>query len=392
MTTTTAIQGTCDARFRAVRDAFEDNFNSHGEIGASLGVVVDGQTVVDLWGGHADPNRTRPWERDTIVNVYSTTKGITATCAHRLAEQGKLDFDAPVSKYWPEFAQAGKEEMPVRYLLSHRAGLPAMREFLPPGGHFNWKLVTETLAATEPWWEPGTQHGYHAVTYGWLVGQVIRRISGKTVSQFFNDEVAGPLGIDFLMGFGPEHDSRVAIMMPAELPDLATASENALARLMLDPTSMQFKAFFMTADALLNREAMNTREWRAAEIPAANGHTNARSLARLYGALARGGEINGVRVLQSETIERATQEQSYGEDAVLFMPTRIALGYMLDIPELQISPSGRLFGHAGMGGSFGYADPEAKVGFGYTMNRMLLPPDLIDPRWRPMFDAVYGAI
>ena len=282
--------------------------------------------------------------------------------------------------------------MPVRYLLSHRAGLPALREFLPAGGMYDWELVSGKLAETEPWWEPGTKHGYHAATYGWLVGEVIRRISGKTVAQHFNDEIGGPLGMDFIMGFGPEYDDRIATMLPAPLPEPGTMSDHPLAKTLMDPNSMQFKAFMMSVDSMTTPEAMNTREWRAAEIPSANGHTDARSLARLYGALADGGQLDGVRVLQPETIANATVEQSYGEDAVLFMPTRLALGYFLDIPEMQISPSGKIFGHAGAGGSFGYADPEAKMGIGYTMNKMLLPPDREDPRWRPLFDAAYAGI
>ncbi|HET8944688.1 MAG TPA: serine hydrolase domain-containing protein [Dehalococcoidia bacterium] len=390
MTTAVEVHGTCDPRFSRLRDVFADNFSKHGEVGASLAVMVDGEMVVDLWGGHADAARTRPWERDTIVNTFSTTKGIVATCAHRLVDQGKLDIDAPVAQYWPEFAQAGKDKIPVRYLLSHQAGLPAPRNFLPPGAGYVWEPLRDALAEAEPWWEPGTRHGYHAVTFGHLVGEVIRRVSGMSVGQYFRKEIAEPFGIDFMIGFGPEEDARTAEIIPAPMP--ALDSNNPLTKVFMDPNSMNFRAFMISMDTILDSGYMNKREWRAAEIPAANGHGNARALARLYGALARGGEVDGFRVLSEATIEAATEEQAYGEDAIIMLPSRMGLGYMLDIPEMQISPSGRLFGHAGMGGSFGYADPEKRMGIGYAMNKMIMSPELVDPRWQAMFEAAYGAL
>lgn len=390
MTTAVEVHGTCDPRFSRVRDVFADNFTRHGEVGASLAVMVDGKMAVDIWGGHADADRTRPWERDTIVNTFSTTKGIVATCAHRLVDQGKLDIDAPVAQYWPEFGQAGKGQIPVRYLLSHQAGLPAPRNFLTPGMGYIWEPLRDALAEAEPWWEPGTRHGYHAVTFGHLVGEVIRRVSEMTVGQYFREEIGEPLGVDFHIGFGPEHDARTADMIPAPLPTLD--SSNPMAKVFMDPNSMNFRAFMITMDTILDSNYMNTREWRAAEIPAANGHGNGRSLARLYGTLARGGELDGFRLLSEEAIAAATAEQAYGEDAILLMPTRMGLGYMLDLPELQISPSGRLFGHGGMGGSFGYADPDTRMAIGYTMNKMIFSEDLVDPRWPAMFEAAYGAL
>src|SRR5580700_9440573 len=191
------IAGTCDPRFRKVREAFAANFETAGEIGASVAMYIDGKQVVDLWGGYADKARTKPWTRDTLVNIYSTTKGLAAMCAHRLVDQGKLDLDAPVAKYWPEFAQAGKDKLPVKYLLSHRAGLPAVRKILDGDALFNWTTMTTALAEQEPWWEPGTAHGYHAVTFGYLVGEVIRRITGKSPGTYLRDELAGPLDLDF---------------------------------------------------------------------------------------------------------------------------------------------------------------------------------------------------
>jgi CubicO group peptidase (beta-lactamase class C family) len=389
MTTAIETHGVCDERFRAVEHAFAENFPTYGEVGAALAVMVDGEMVVDLWAGHADAARTRAWERDTIVNVYSTTKGMAAICAHRLVDQGMLDLDAPVAKYWPEFAQAGKEQLPVRYLLNHRAGLPAVRELLPPGSLYDWDAMTAVLAKQEPWWEPGTKHGYHSLTFGWLVGEVVRRITGKSLGAYFRDEVAAPLGLDFHIGLAAEHDARTAPMIPAPIPK--PGEGNPIAEILSQPGSMPFKAFVMSPD-LMNPGHANTREWRAAEIPSANGHGDARALARVYGALARGGELDGVRVLSQPAIDGAIVEQSYGEDAVLMMPTRIGLGFMLTMPEMQLGPNERVFGHPGMGGSLGFADPDAGVGFGYVMNKMLLPPDLIDPRWPPLIDALYESL
>ena len=390
MTTAIETHGACDSRFNAVKDAFAENFPTHGEVGAAVAVMVDGELVVDLWAGHADPARTRPWERDTIVNVFSTTKGMTAICAHRLVDQGLLDLDAPVASYWPEFAQAGKEKLPVRYLLSHRAGLPAVKDVLPAGSIYKWDVMTAALAAQEPWWEPGAKHGYHALTYGWLVGEVVRRITGKSLGTYFREEVAEPLGLDFHIGLAEEHDARTAEMIPAPLPQPGDTSP--LAEILSKPGSMPFKAFVVSPD-MMQPGQVNTREWRAAEIPSSNGHGNARAMARVYGALARGGELDGVRVLSQEVIDRAIVEQSIGPDAVLAdLPTRFGLGFILTLPDAPLGPNPRTFGHPGMGGSLGFADPDAKVGFGYVMNKMIATPDLIDPRWSSMIDAVYVSL
>jgi CubicO group peptidase (beta-lactamase class C family) len=392
MTTATEIHGIVKPGYEKVRDAFARNFDENNELGAALSLVVDGEKVVDIWGGHADSAMTRPWEQDTIVNTYSTTKGITTVCALRLIEEGKLDLDAPVADYWPEFAQNGKEGIPVRWLLSHRAGLPGVDNLIPLERSFEWEALVEALAAQKPMWEPGTAHGYHALTFGHLVGEVIRRVTGKTVGQYWRERFAEPLELDFMIGFGPEHDERTAEMVPAGLPDFDPT--NRLAAALLNPQSMTFKAFFVSPLPMANPTYMNTREWRASEMPAANGHGTARALATLYGALATDGTLGGQHVLKPETIEMATEEQSDGECAVLFFPLRFGVGFHLDSKEYQISPSGRLFGHAGMGGSFGYADPEARFGVGYVMNRMQ-NPDMTtreDPRWRNIFNAIYESV
>jgi CubicO group peptidase (beta-lactamase class C family) len=389
MTTALEVHGVCQPGFTPVRDAFSDNFSRFGEVGASLAVMVDGQAVVDIWAGYADAARTRPWERDTIVNSWSTTKGIVATCAHRLVDQGRLDLDAPVAGYWLEFAHGGKSEIPVRYLLSHQAGLPAIRKQLPLGAAFDWETMTAALAEEEPWWEPGTKHGYHAFTYGWLIGEVIRRVTGQSVGTYWRKEIAEPLGLDFHIGLAPEHDGRTAECIAADLPP--PGETNFVMEMLKDPNSLPFKVLANPPD-LFQPGVVNTREWRGAEIPAANGHGNARAVARLYGALARGGELDGVRVLSPEAIERATTEQAFGRDEVLGLRMRPALGFVLSSPDAKMGPNPRAFGHSGAGGALGFADPDAKIGFGYTMNRMIQPPTLVDPRWGPMIDAVYASL
>jgi len=382
------VEGTCDPKFNRVKDAFAANFEKRDEVGAAAAVVLEGKTVVDIWGGHADKAKTKPWTRDTLVNVYSTTKGVIAICAHRLADQGLLDIDAPVAKYWPEFAQAGKNKMPVRFLLSHRAGLPAVRKLLDDDAFFHWNKMTTALAEQEPWWEPGTRHGYHAITFGWLVGEVIRRITGKTPGVYLRDEIAGPLGLDFHIGLEAKHDARTAGLIAAPPP--GPGEPNIFAEAMKDPESVAAKAF-MNPPGAMRPGLVNTREWRAAEIPAANGHGTALSLARLYGALARGGELDGVRVMSKDKIAKCSIEQSNGPDAVLTINTRISLGFMMSQPGASLGPNPKSFGHPGAGGSLGYADPEAKIGFGYTMNKMQASL-LIDPRATALIDAVYASL
>lgn len=358
------IEGHCDERFAGLRDAFEASF-TRGEVGSSVSVVIDGETVVELWGGYADAAKTRPWERDTLVNVYSTTKGPTAICAHRLVDEGRLDLDLPVAKYWPEFAEQGKQDVPVRMLLSHQTGLCAVDPPLAAGHEYDWDRITAALASQKPFWEPGTRHGYHAMTFGHLVGEVVRRIDGRSLGRYFREEIAEPLGIDFLIGFGPEYDARCADLIAAprdpNVPDF-------LEMLRKDPDSLAAKVF---GGSRLDADAANGRAWRAAEIPAGNGHGSARALARLYGALARGGEIDGVRVLSAEAIERANTQQVRGEDAVLKpLHTRFGLGFMMTQPMIPFGPNPRSFGHPGAGGSIAFADPDSKIGFGYVMNQM----------------------
>ena len=380
-----AIDGICDARLQGVREAFAENFAQHGEVGAAVAVTIDGKPVVDLWAGHADAARTRPWTRDTIVNIASATKGLTAICAHRLADRGLLDLGAPVATYWPEFAQGGKAAIPVHLLLSHRAGLPAIDKPLPTEALYDWDTMTGALAAQKPWWEPGTRHGYHALTFGHLVGEVVRRITGKSLGTCWLEEVAEPLDIDCHIGLAAEHDARVAefIPIPPGEPDFE-------AELIKNAGPMVQKAVNNPPRTVAD---MNTLAWRRAEIPAGNAHTNARALARAYGALACGGDVDGVRVLSPESIERARTEQASGPDAVLFgWPTRFGLGFSLPPEGAGFgSSSATAFGCPGGGGSIGFADPGAHVGFGYTMNQIqaAIPPD---PRALRIIDALYASL
>lgn len=381
------VHGHCDPRFAAVRTTFEANFRERGELGAAVTVTVGGRTVVDLWGGWADAARSRPWERDTLVNVWSTSKGPTALCAHILADRGPLDLDAPVAAYWPEFAAAGKEQILVRHLLSHRAGLSGLREPHSLEQLCDWELTTQRLAAMEPWWAPGTRSGYHAFTYGFLVGEVVRRVSGLLPGAFLEREVTGPLGIDFAIGLPEKESGRVAELVQ---PPVARTSEQAAVFSQLAPAALA-----ALANPAVGAAEANSPEWRAAEIPAANGHGTARAVAALYGIFAGRGTYDGHRVLSPEAAERVREGQGRCRDLVLGAgldtETEIGLGLWLSGPNGSYGPNPRAFGHDGFGGSCGLADPEAGVAMGYVMNRMG-PHIADDPRKMALIDALYSAL
>lgn len=382
------IQGHVDPRFKRVKEAFAENFDTKGEVGAAVAITLDNRPVVDIWGGHSDRGRTRPWEQDTLVNVWSTTKGPAAMCLHRLAEQGLLDFDAPVTRYWPEFGEAGKDRMPVSYLLNHKAGLPAIKAQIPGEMLYDWEAMTSALAAHTPWWEPGTVHGYHAFTYGYLIGEVLRRVTGKSLGTYFREEFGGPLELDFHIGLAAEHDARVAQMIGADPPP--PGEPNLFSEAFKNPESVSTKAL-ANPSTLMQVKTINTREWRGAEIPAANGHATARALARLYGALACGGEVDGVHVLSEEGIERCHVETSNGQDQVLLRPTRFSLGFMLPMPGMPHARNPRNFGHAGAGGSLSYADLEERIGFSYVMNKMRNDM-MLDTRAAALIEAMYESL
>jgi len=367
----TDVHGHCEPAFESLRRALAEAIETSVEVGAALAVQVGKQPVVDLWAGHADSARTQAWEEQTIVNLYSVGKAVTAVCALRLVDGGALDLDAPVSRYWPEFAQAGKKHLPVRYLLTHQAGLPAVSRLLPPGAALQWDVMTETLAAQEPWWEPGAGHGYHVNTYGFLIGEVVRRITGKSLGAYLRDEIARPGGIDFFIGFGPELDARCADVIPPR-PGPDTEESRALFEGDLSSlTGLQRMRFgaYRNPPELSGQGVINSRGWRAAEVPSTNGHGNARAVARLYSALAGDGDLDGIHILSPDTIEMALAEQVYGEDIVLQRPTRFGLGFQLTMPERRLGPGPRAFGHFGAGGSLGFADPDAHVAFAYAMNQ-----------------------
>jgi len=396
----TEIRGHVAEGFEAVGDAFESNFELHGDVGAGFSLFVDGEEVVSLTGGVADADG-RPYDEDTLQLVFSTTKGATAICAHLLAERGLLDLDAPVVEYWPEFAAAGKGDVPVNWLLSHKSGLVDVDRTMSLDEALDWDSVTKALAESAPLWEPGTQHGYHAITYGWLVGEVVRRVSGRSIGQFFAEEVAAPLGLDFWIGLPDSEQHRVAPLIPmSSIPepmmlaeegpatDEAPLSLIAMLEQFLGPDNLIGRALTAPGGAFAEEHAWNEPRVRAAQIPAANGVTNATSLARMYSSLVV--ETDGVRTLQPETVDRAIVPQVSGPDSVLMFPIPFALGFMT---HSDFSPflNGRSFGHGGAGGSLGFADPDRRIGGGYVMNKMHMGLTG-DPRNIALLDAVERSV
>src|SRR6185437_303912 len=358
--TSGSVRGQLDARFEPLREVLEDSLAAGADCGLSLVVDVDGQVVADVWGGFADEARTRPWERDTIVNVWSTTKTVTSLAVLMLADRGLVDVDAPVARYWPEFAAQGKEGVLVRHLMSHTSGLAGWNPPFTIPGMYDLERSTAALAAQAPWWEPGTASGYHALTFGHLLGEVVRRVSGKSLTRFVDEEISGPLGADFHIGARKADWGRCAeLIPPPPLPfDIAT----------LDPGSVLFKvATGPAADAT----APNTGPWRLAEIGAANGHGNARSVARVMSALTLGGTAHGVRLLSQETIEHVFREQTHGVDLFLGIPIRFGIGYALSDPaNLSFTPEGKACFWGGWGGSLVMMDLDRRTTFSYMMNKM----------------------
>lgn len=385
--------GIIDPRFERVREAFEQNFAGQDEVGAALAVTLGGRPVVDIWGGYQDAAKTVPWARDTIVNVWSVGKAVTAICLLQLVERGVLELDAPVARYWPEFAQAGKASLPVRYLLSHQAGLPAIRKPLAMGLNLtDWAAMCTALAEQEPWWEPGTRFGYHVNTFGFLAGEVIRRVDGRSIGTYLREEIAAKLGVDFMSGFGPEEDHRVGEWIQYQRPPGEESQRPWLER---DPATLDG---IDLARVLAYRNPpghpewqVNSRVWRAAEYPSTNPHANARAMARIFGALATGGTVDGVHILAPELIEQANTVQADGEDAVLGRPNRFGLGFQLTNPGIRPLGNGpRAFGHYGNGAVLGFADPDGRIAFGYVCNRA--GRSWRDPRNIALVDAVYDSV
>lgn len=375
------VAGRHDARFAPVREALVEQLQDGEELGASIAVDIDGETVVDVWGGWRDAERQVPWTSDTIVNVWSTTKTVTALAALVLVERGLLDPYAPVARYWPEFAAGGKEAVEVRHLLSHTSGLSGWEAPFTTEQMYDVKAATAALAAQTPWWQPGTASGYHATTMGHLVGELVRRVSGISLTEFVARELAGPLKADFQIGAAEAHTSRIApLVTPPPLPiDFST----------LDPDSPMYKTFVGPA---LDPSSANTAAWRAAELGALNGHGNARSVARLLRVLALGGSADGVRLLSPETIDVIFDEQSHGVDLVLGTPVRWGIGFAL--PETQTVPyvpQGKVCYWGGWGGSLIIADLDRRITVSYVMNKMA-PGIIGSDRTEVYLRAVYASL
>lgn len=377
------IGGTCDPRFAPVREAFIGNFRERSEPGGAVALMVEGRLVADLWGGWRDAARQNPWARDTLVNFFSVGKAFTSLVALRLVERGLLDLDAPAATHWPEFAAAGKERITLRHILAHQAGLPAIREPLPDGAMFDWPRMTAALAAQTPWWEPGTAHGYHVNTFGYLAGELVRRAGGRTLGQILREDVAGPLGADVHIGLpSAEHHRCAEFLWPSVLPERPEGD-------LPEDVLMKWNTYW-NPPGISGAGWVNRAEWRAAEIPSTNGHGTARGIARIYAALADGGAIDGVEILSPAMLAEATTEHSFGPDRILERESRFALGFQLPQAERRLGPNDHAFGHFGAGGSLGFCDPQARVAFAYVTNDM--GPRWQNPRNRALIESIYASL
>ncbi|TVS16040.1 MAG: class A beta-lactamase-related serine hydrolase [Gammaproteobacteria bacterium] len=388
------VQGRLDQAFEGVLDAFVTNFEQRNELGASVALRVGGELRVDLWGGRVNEVDATPWTEDTVSLVFSITKAATAFCAHLLAERGQLDLHAPVTDYWPGFGQPGKEGATVAMLLNHSVGLPAFREPIKPGGYYDWDYMVGRLEAEEPFWEPGTRNGYHMISFGWTVGEIVRRVSGRSLGTFFAEEVAGPLGLDFWIGLPEVIEPRVSRLIPWA-PGPEGPFTDFTQALMADPDSI-------SSLALLNSGgyAPDSREAHAAEIGGGGGISNARGVSGMFEPLALGGTAGGHHFFSNDAITRMSQvSMATGKDATLLIPSRFALGFMKSMDNRH-RPHGniesviigeRAFGHVGAGGSLGFADPDCELAFGYSMNRMGAGL-LLNERGQSLVDAAYSAL
>ena len=387
------IEGGYDPKFAAVYAAFVTNFETHDEVGASCVLTLEGRTVVDLWGGRI-ARAGAPWTRDTISMVFSSTKGAMAICAHLLADRGLLDLDAPIIRYWPEFGVGGKQDARVAMALDHTVGVPHVRAPVKPGEFWDYAAMVKRVADEPAFWVPGTRQGYHGITMAWTVGELVHRTSKQRLGEFFAQEVAQPLGLDFWIGLPAANESRVAPMILAE-PDQAWIETKFI------QTALQTKD---TPTALFMRDFANfepnTRACRAAEVGSANGMANARGLAGLYAPFANGGSLNGVRLVGAETLTRMGRvSAATQEDATLMIPLRFALGFMKatdnrrlpNVVNSSLLLTEGAFGHVGAGGSIGFADPECRLSFGYSMNRMGTGL-LLNPRGQSLIDAAYTSL
>ena len=383
------ISGYCEEKFSEVKEAFEKNFKEGKECGASFSVTVEGRTVVDLWGGYADAAKTKPWQKDTIVNVFSTSKFVTAVCVYLLASRKIIDIDDPVADYWPEFAQSGKEEITVGHLLSHTSGLPGWEEKFETRDFYNWEKLTEALSRQKPWWDDRQRAGYHVYSFGYLLGEVVRRVSKKSIGRFLKEEITEPLNIDFYIGISDSERPKVATLIPVK----RTLSVKFKEKFMV---FYGRKTFFAKAfsNPLMTDEAIMTKEWQSAEIPAANGHGNASAVAKIGAIIANRGEVEGIQFISPELIEKALEIRNKGKDLVLNMPVSFGLGFGTNLKGGifgKSCPNPRTLYWGGMGGSVIIADLEEKMSIAYVMNKQSF--GLVgDPRGERLIKAVYSSL
>lgn len=370
------IHGQCDPRFEAVKTAFENNFREHGDVGASVAVTLNGEFVVDLWGGHVNEEQTEPWQEDTLVNVWSSTKTMAAMSLLLLADRGDVDLYAPAAKYWPEFAQNGKQAVEVSHFLSHTAGLSGMDEKVEGDALYDWEWMTKSLAEQAPWWEPGTQSGYHALTQGHLIGEIVRRVTGQSIGNFFRQEIAEPTGADFHIGASEELDARIGNLIPPKSGPTP------------NPESIAGRTF---ANPGVDATEPRKRSWREAEIPAANGQGNARSIVRAQTAMANGGQAFGKAIMSEAGTKRIFEKQSEGVDLVLGVPLTFGMGYGLTGAFTPISPNPNTCFWGGYGGSSVIVDQDARLCFSYVMNKMETGL-LGDPRGFGLAAAMYMSV
>ncbi|MFY0681436.1 MAG: beta-lactamase family protein [Thalassovita sp.] len=376
-----AISGYCDPQFHRVLRAFVENFQTGTEVGAAVSVVHQGKTVVDLWGGYTDRNKTQNWSENTTVNMMSVAKGFVATAIAMLVDRGQLDYDAPVAKYWPEFAAAGKENIPLRYILDHRVGLPVLRPSGPRGLVYDWDGMTQALAQMEPLWVPGDEAGYHILSMGCLTGEVIRRVTGLMPGDFIRREITEPLKLDYNIGLREGEMDRVAEFIPAV--------EGTIFKVEDLPDEDLLK--YAWAE-LPEGEDFNSRDWMMAQVPGASGHGNARAVARFYGCLAEGGALDGVRLLSSGAIRVMSAEQHNMCEQVMKRSYHQGLGVLRNSPPISpMGPNMASFGHHGVGGAVGLCDPDARLGFAYSMNQMHARVDN-GPRAGRLKDAMFASV
>ena len=386
------IKGYCDPKFQKVYDAFSNAITSDFETGAALAIEHQGKIITNLWGGYQDLNKTKEWEEDTLVNVFSVTKGVTATCISRLIDQGKLDPNKSVGDYWPEYSCNGKEDTKVSDLLCHRAAMFGFKDGIPLGSFQDWDKFTQSLQMQAPYRKPGISQGYHALTFGWLVGELIRRVDGRTVGAFFKEEIADPLNIDFHIGLAESEFERCAdmLMLPRENIKLPGEFLKYVPNFFLPQKLKNFKAALLSGDfkeAFQERDEdhdnyVNSHDWRMAEIPSANGHGTAKSLATLYGILSNGCSRNGVSIMSEASLQDAITPHSSGPDSVLFgAPIKFGLGYELaqgiaTVGNISPTLNNKMFGHAGVGGAVAFGDPEKGIGYGFICNQQHDPKKL----------------